>query len=76
MQDLTIGNEGKLIFKFAAPMLLGNLFQQMFSVADRIVVGKFVGNQGSGRRRPLLNILIICNFQPTFFLNPKLTQGR
>ena len=43
MQDLTTGKEGKLIFNFAAPMLLGNIFQQFFSVTDSIIVGNFVG---------------------------------
>lgn len=45
MQDLTTGNEGKLIFQFAAPMLLGNVFQQLFNVVDSIVVGNFVGKE-------------------------------
>jgi len=45
MQDLTSGHEGKLIFNFAAPMLLGNVFQQLFSVIDSIVVGKFIGTE-------------------------------
>lgn len=43
MQDLSIGKEGKLIFQFAAPMLLGNVFQQLFSVVDSIVVGNYCG---------------------------------
>jgi putative MATE family efflux protein len=45
MQDLTIGKEGKLIFQFAAPMLLGNVFQQLFSIVDSIIVGNFVGKE-------------------------------
>ena len=45
MQDLTSGKEGKLIFQFAAPMLLGNIFQQLFSVIDAIVVGNFIGKE-------------------------------
>ncbi len=43
MRDLTTGNEGRLILQFAAPMLLGNVFQQLFSIVDSIVVGNFVG---------------------------------
>ncbi len=43
MRDLTNGKEGKLIFQFAAPMLLGNIFQQLFSVVDSIIVGNYVG---------------------------------
>ncbi|WP_066631531.1 MATE family efflux transporter [Labilibacter marinus] len=42
MKDLTVGNEAKLIFKFAIPMVLGNLFQQLYSVVDRIIVGRFI----------------------------------
>jgi putative MATE family efflux protein len=45
MKDLTTGKEGKLIFQFAAPMLLGNVFQQLFSVVDSFVVGNFVGKE-------------------------------
>jgi putative MATE family efflux protein len=45
MHDLTTGKEGKLIFQFAAPMLLGNIFQQLFSVIDAIVVGNFIGKE-------------------------------
>lgn len=45
MRDLTEGHEGKLIFQFAAPMLLGNLFQQLFSVVDAVVVGNYIGKE-------------------------------
>ncbi len=45
MQDLTNGKEGKLILNFAAPMLLGNVFQQLFSVVDSVVVGNFIGKE-------------------------------
>jgi putative MATE family efflux protein len=61
MQDLTTGNEGKLIFKFAAPMLLGNVFQQLFSVVDSIVVGKFIGKQALaavGASFPVIFIMV------------------
>jgi putative MATE family efflux protein len=45
MKDLTSGNEGKIIFQFAAPMLLGNVFQQLFSVIDAVVVGNYIGKE-------------------------------
>ncbi len=45
MHDLTTGSEGKMIFQFAAPMLLGNIFQQLFSVVDSFVVGNFIGKE-------------------------------
>lgn len=43
MKDLTVGNEAKLIFKFALPMVLGMLLQQLYHVVDRIIVGNYLG---------------------------------
>ncbi len=45
MKDLTNGNEGGLILRFALPMLLGNAFQQLYNMVDSAVVGQFVGKQ-------------------------------
>lgn len=45
MKDLTNGKEGKLILMFALPMLLGNLFQQLYSMIDSVIVGKFLGKE-------------------------------
>jgi len=45
MKDLTVGREGKLIFLFALPMLLGHLFQQLYSMVDSAIVGKFLGKE-------------------------------
>ena len=42
-KDLTVGSPIKLIITFALPMIMGNLFQQMYNVVDTIVVGQFVG---------------------------------
>jgi putative MATE family efflux protein len=61
MKDLTTGKEGKLIFQFAAPMLLGNVFQQLFSVVDSIVVGNFVGKEALaavGASFPVIFIMV------------------
>ncbi len=43
MQDLTQGHEGKQIFYFALPMLIGSLFQQLYNITDSIIVGRYVG---------------------------------
>ena len=45
MKDLTSGNETRLILRFATPMLLGNLFQQLYNIVDSVVVGKFIGTE-------------------------------
>ena len=39
MRDLTSGPEGRLVFTFALPMLIGNLFQQLYNLVDSMVVG-------------------------------------
>lgn len=44
IQDLTVGKPMKLLIQFSLPMLLGNLFQQLYTMADSIIVGKFVGS--------------------------------
>ncbi|SFR64919.1 MATE family efflux transporter [Anaeromicropila populeti] len=41
--DMTKGKEFPLLMKFAYPMLIGNVFQQLYNMADSIIVGKFVG---------------------------------
>lgn len=45
MKDLTEGKEGSLILKFALPMLLGNVFQQLYNIIDSIIVGNFIGKE-------------------------------
>lgn len=40
---MTEGSPIKLIFTFAVPMLIGNLFQQLYNMVDSIVVGNYVG---------------------------------
>ncbi len=45
MKDLTDGRAGKLIFWFTVPMLIGNVFQQLYSFVDSIVVGQFIGKE-------------------------------
>ena len=43
VRDMTHGSPLKLILGFAVPMAIGNIFQQLYSMADTIIVGKFVG---------------------------------
>ncbi|MCK4677133.1 MAG: MATE family efflux transporter [Bacteroidales bacterium] len=45
MKDLTKGKESKVIFNFAIPMLLGNVFQQLYNVVDSIIVGNYIGKE-------------------------------
>lgn len=43
IKNLTEGKPLKLLFFFSLPMLMGNLFQQLYNMVDSIVVGNFVG---------------------------------
>jgi putative MATE family efflux protein len=61
MKNLTEGNSGSLIFKFAIPMLIGNVFQQSYNIVDSIVVGRYVGKEALaavGASFPLIFMLI------------------
>lgn len=42
--DLTEGSPFKLIFKFSLPILIGNIFQQLYNMADTIIVGHTVSS--------------------------------
>jgi putative MATE family efflux protein len=48
MKDMTKGSEFKAILAFAVPMILGQLFQQFYNIADRLIVGRFVGADALG----------------------------
>lgn len=48
MKDLTTGNEAKLIFYFTLPMLIGNIFQQLYNTVDTIIVGRTLGKEALG----------------------------
>lgn len=43
MTDMTIGSPARHIIKFALPLLVGNLFQQLYNMVDSLVVGNYVG---------------------------------
>lgn len=45
MKDLTTGKIGLSIFKFALPMLIGQMFQQLYTFVDQIIVGNFLGKE-------------------------------
>lgn len=43
IQSMTEGKPAKLIFTFALPLMVGNVFQQLYTVVDTMVVGKYLG---------------------------------
>ncbi|HAH60921.1 MAG TPA: MATE family efflux transporter [Treponema sp.] len=42
-KDMTVGDPAKLILLYSAPLLIGNLFQQMYNMVDTIIVGRLLG---------------------------------
>ena len=45
-RDLTRGNPFSLIFAFAFSMMLGNIFQQLYTVVDGRIIGRKIGSLG------------------------------
>jgi len=41
--DMTKGSPLKLIVRFMVPLIIGNIFQQLYNMADTIIVGRYVG---------------------------------
>ncbi len=59
--DMTKGVIWKQILAFAFPLMIGNLFQQLYNTVDSIVVGNFVGKEALaavGSTGPIINTLI------------------
>ncbi len=43
INDMTKGNPLSLIFWFSVPLLIGNIFQQLYNIADIVIVGRTLG---------------------------------
>lgn len=59
--DMTVGNTVLHIIRFAFPLLLGNLFQQLYNTVDTWVVGNYVSNEAFsavGSVTPITNMMI------------------
>ena len=42
---MTEGSPVRLLLAFSVPMLIGNIFQQLYNLVDSVIVGQFVGAQ-------------------------------
>ena len=59
--DMTTGNITRHIIAFAFPLLIGNIFQQLYNTVDTWVVGRYVSNEAYaavGTIGPVINMLI------------------
>lgn len=43
VKDLTTGSPAKLILMFTLPLIVGNIFQQLYLLSDTLIVGRFLG---------------------------------
>ena len=59
--NLTKGTVWKQIFRFALPMLIGNVFQQLYNLTDSVIVGNYLGKNALaavGASFPIIFLLI------------------
>jgi len=64
--DMTEGKPWKKLLLFTVPLLIGNIFQQFYSVADAIILGRFVGDYA---------LAAVGASMPIFFLIMVLMMG-
>jgi len=65
MQNMTKGNPAKLILLFSIPLLIGNLFQQMYNISDIFIVGRLIGVNALaalGATAPLYFVFLLISF--------------
>ena len=60
--DMTSGSITKLLLMFAVPLVIGNLFQQLYNTVDSLVVGTFVGSHALaavGSNPRIINMIVL-----------------
>lgn len=59
--DMTNGKPIKMIIRFAIPLMVGNLFQQLYNMVDTVIVGRCIGTNALaavGATGPIVQLLI------------------
>lgn len=59
--DMTTGSIVRLLIKFTIPLLIGNIFQQLYNTVDSIIVGNYIGPEALaaiGSTTPIVNVFI------------------
>lgn len=68
IKDMTRGNALRLIILFSVPILIGNVFQQMYQLADIFIVGRLLGSKALaavGASAPVYFMFLIIAFSFT-----------
>ena len=76
-RDMTKGSPWKLIAGFALPVLLSQIFQQLYNTADSLIVGRFLGDEALAAvssSGPLIFLLI--SFFEGLTMGPSVTISR
>ena len=50
-KDMTKGSPLPVILQFTLPLIIGNIFQQLYNMADTIIVGRYEIGRASCRER-------------------------
>lgn len=65
MQNMTVGSPAKLILMFSLPLLIGNVFQQLYNISDILIVGRLLGVNALaavGATAPLYFVFLLISF--------------
>lgn len=65
INDLTVGHPLKQIVQFALPLLIGNLFMQLYQISDMIIVGRLISVQALaaiGATAPIFMVFLMIAF--------------
>ena len=68
IKDMTAGSPIKLIMTFAVPVLIGNIFQQLYNISDILIVGRLLGVEALaavGVSAPIFMVLLMIAFRIT-----------
>lgn len=60
VRDMTKGNITSHLLGFTIPLLAGNLFQQLYNMADSVIVGRFVGATALGAVGAVGSLNFLC----------------
>ncbi|MDR0917145.1 MAG: MATE family efflux transporter [Oscillospiraceae bacterium] len=61
-QDMTVGKTSSCLWKFAIPMLISNIIQQLYSAADAAIVGNYIGSDALSAvtaTGPIVNFFLV-----------------
>ena len=59
IKDYTVGNPMKQLIIFSLPFIASNVLQQAYSLADTIIVGRYLGSPGLTAASNASNIIMI-----------------